>query len=90
MLYNEVDDWKERLGWIREKDKYVTRNTNYEVWTEIFDGYERKLKRIEKDLDDMKFVIGKAESNRIVKKSEDGMEDIAIDLTAARDKMIYL
>ena len=45
-------EWLEgKLGWIREEDRYVNRNTNLELLTDDFDKAEKRLNMVENKLD---------------------------------------
>ena len=80
MLNKEVDDWKKILEWIKEKNKGVKRNTSY----------GKKLKMIDKELEEMKFVMSEDERDRIVRKNINELKYFGRDLTAAREKLIEL
>ena len=69
-------------GWIVKKNTRLSINE--------FDKADRSLKMVEKELDEIKFVISKDERDEIIGKNVNQLEDVGRDLTAAREKLIEL
>ena len=67
-MYEELTEWKERLGWIREEGRYVEKNTR--LWISEFKKADGRLKKVEKELDGMKFIISKIRRDKIIRKNE--------------------
>ena len=67
-LYEELTEWKERLGWIREEGRYVKKNTR--LWMNEFEKADRRLKKVEKELDEMRFILSKEKRDKLINKSE--------------------
>ena len=77
-LHEELTEWKERLWWIGEEGRYVKRNSR--SWRNEFEKSVWKLKRVEKELDEMRFIISKDKRDKIIRKSENELKDVAKDL----------
>ena len=59
MLYEELDDWKERLGWIKKESK----NDKEE------DRYRKRLKMIDREMEEINMIEDDNEFDRLIKKN---------------------
>ena len=53
-----------------------------------FEKADRRLKKVEKELDGMRFILSKDKRDKIIKKSEKELKDVANDLTAVRKEQM--
>ena len=87
-LYEELIEWKKRLGWIRQEGRYVKKNTR--LWMNKFEKVDRRLKKVEKELDEMRFIISKDKRDKIIRRSENELKDVARDLNAVRKEQMEM
>ena len=77
MLYEEVDDWKERLGWIKKESK----NNKEE------DRYGKRLKMIDREMEEINMTEDNNEFDRFIKKNLKELEVVEVELVVAKSIM---
>ena len=55
-----------------------------------FEKTDRRLKKVEKELDGMRFILSKDKRDKIIKTSEKELKDVANDLNVVRKEKMKL